>query len=803
MARTLPAHLQGVDLREAILDAADSFLAEEGYSSFTMDQLASRVGIGKGTTYLNFSSKEEVALAVIARVVRRVMDRLEGIAASPTSPARRLEAMLIGRVLLRHEGFSHYRSHFVELLGPLRAQLQELRHEHSHVEARAFARLIEEGVASGDFEQCDPLPTAHALLIATEALLPSHLTAAELHDKRRLRAQTKRVAELLVRGLEAKGQSHSRRRGRSTRRLATAAASVAALLLFDPSRSSAQTDATIVAGIDSALARYDSASPGCAVSVSRAGQVIAEKARGLASIELRAPNTPATVFNAGSIAKQFTALSTLMLMRDGKLSLDDPVRKYVPELPSYGSAVLIRHLLEHTSGIRDQGELLWIAGGRDDARYTRETMLDLLATQKSLNFMPGTEFSYSNTEYDLLALIIERVSGAPLRDFANERIFKPLGMAHTEFRNDAGEVIAGRASGYRPARAGAWRLGASLSDVYGGGELFTTTGDLLRWERNFGNPVVGDRAIVELMQTEVKPRGQPTGFGLGLTVSTYRGARVIGHEGRTFGYQSDVERFPDLDLAIAVLCNGRDIDAYTIARQIVAPLVSTSAAGSPAVQSAAITPGSPSHPLESYTGIYFNPSTLAVRRVVVRSGKLVWARGEGTELIPVGGDVFQLSGSPVQMRFAFISGSKPSLTVTQSGRISTYARMESFTGDTREYSGQYDGAELATTYSVSAHDSTITLRVNADFSVDARPVFKDGFAIADGVIVRFQRSGSGAISGMTLSTSRARNVLFTRRGSGRGVAGSADHLIRQSLDQRQQSFHRGGTKPNSRVSLNE
>lgn len=497
-------------------------------------------------------------------------------------------------------------------------------------------------------------------------------------------------------------------------------------------------------------------SPGCAVSVSRGGAIVHEAGYGMASIELQVPNTPDTVFHAGSVAKQFTALAVLMLEAEGKLRLDDSIRTHVPELPAWAQPVTIRHLLQHTGGIRDADELLWIAGGKDDARTTEELVMDLLSRQRAVNFAPGTQFLYSGTGYMLLGMAVTRASGEAFPAFIQRRIFAPLGMTRSQIRDDYSSVIPNRATGYRRDGRPNWHLGVYLSDLVGGGALFTTVGDLQRWQASFGAP------LMQKLETEGRLRsGHGTGWGMGLQLGTYRGQPAIGHEGRDFGYMSDVVRLPEAELSVAVLCNGRDLDAFTFSRQIVNLFV-------PAPESTPQTPSTSTAQVADVTrhaGTFLNPQTLAVRRVEARDGKLVWARGAGTVLEPVAESRFRFTGQQTEVHFINTN----ELQVINAGRPpSEYRRVEPFAGALAEYTGTWRSDEVNATYEVTVDGGKLLFRAGPAFHFTAEPVFADAFQIAEGMLVRFFRDRRGKLARMEVSTNRARNVTFLRsKASGR------------------------------------
>ena len=267
-----------------------------------------------------------------------------------------------------------------------------------------------------------------------------------------------------------------------------------AVLLIAPASARAQQVATtsnaLSARIDQVFASAERpGSPGCAVGAGRDGRVLYTHGYGLANLEYDVPITGASIFESGSVAKQFTAAAIVLLAQDGKLSLDDDIRKYLPEVPDFGETIRIRHLLTHTSGLRDQWELLGIEGrGPGTQVHSPATTLDLVAHQKALNFPPGTEYSYSNTGYALAGVIVQRVSGQTLDAFTQARLFGPLGMTHTRWRDDFTAVVKGRTTAYSGTAERGFHTDMSFTNMIGNGGLLTTVGDLLLWNENFFNP---------------------------------------------------------------------------------------------------------------------------------------------------------------------------------------------------------------------------------------------------------------------------------------------------------------------------
>jgi CubicO group peptidase (beta-lactamase class C family) len=507
--------------------------------------------------------------------------------------------------------------------------------------------------------------------------------------------------------------------------------------------------------------------PGCAVGAARNGQILAERAYGMANLETGTPNTPRTVFHAASLAKQVTAMAVMLLVRDGKFSLDEDVRRLLPELPDYGRVITARHLLTHTSGLRDYIELLILQRGRfEEDRITRADLIDIVGRQRSLNFAPGTEFSYSNTGYALLALLVERVSGRPLRDFAAERIFLPLGLTSTRFQDDVTSLVPGRAWGYA-SRDGDWHSSMPNYDVSGPTNLLTTVGDLLIWLDNLDRPRVGDSAIVRQMTTNaVLANGDTASYGFGLGLTRFWGPPVQEHEGSDPGFRAYSGHYPDQHLAIAVLCNTRSANAVGLGHDVAAVYLGDIHRPTPPYTVA------PAEPVDSLAGavragVYFEPAGVEVVEFSWRNGALYTARQGGRRLVPLGRHRFQVEGVPVIHTFGadphsgFVARSlEPGHHNPVAFEWRAPARMtpESLTA----YTGEYFSLELNATYRISADDSTLILRTGSAPAMTFRPAFQDAFT--DGqLVVQFTRRGNH-VTGLQLSHPRALRVAFVRAG---------------------------------------
>jgi CubicO group peptidase (beta-lactamase class C family) len=316
---------------------------------------------------------------------------------------------------------------------------------------------------------------------------------------------------------------------------------------------------SVTARVDKLFAQWNkSDSPGCALGIVRDGQLIYKHGYGMANLDYSIPISPQSIFNIESMAKQFTAMGILLLAKQGKLSLDDDMQKYLPELPRYQSPITIRHLIHHTSGIRDYWDLVELAGMRgENVHLTEADFLGLIARQKELNFKPGEEYLYSNSGYFLLGLIVKRVSGKSLREFAGEKIFKPLGMNNTQFVDDRTLVVKNRAAAYLPTGNGGFSAAIPTDDPVGDGGLYTTVEDLFLWDQNFYDNRLGGGPdlITEELSLGKLNNGEKIDYAFGLAVEEYKGLKTILHGGSGSGFAATMIRFPEQKFSVMCFCN--------------------------------------------------------------------------------------------------------------------------------------------------------------------------------------------------------------------------------------------------------
>lgn len=392
--------------------------------------------------------------------------------------------------------------------------------------------------------------------------------------------------------------------------------------------------------VDLLFAKWASpTSPGAAVAVIQKGEIIYSHGYGMASLEYGVPITPTTVFHVASLSKQFTAFAILLLAQEGKLSLDDDIRKYVPEMRDFGTPITIRELLHHTSGLRDQWGLLRLAGWRHDDVITERDVLGLLWRQKELNFKPGEQMLYSNTGYTLLALIVTRVSGVPFSQFTQQRIFQPLGMAHTHFQDEYSNVVKNRAYSYDKDRDGVYRYVALSYSTVGPTSLFTDIEDMARWDENFYTGKVGGKDLIADLQVQGKLNsGQQISYADGLNIRKYRGLKTVSHDGSDAGYRANILRFPDQHFSVIVLSNAGDMEpddiSYNIADVYLArylgPKSGPVSAKTPSLEADSIDPKLTPDQLNDLAGEYYSEELAVLFVVRAKDGHLSvrYPRGE-------------------------------------------------------------------------------------------------------------------------------------------------------------------------------
>lgn len=523
--------------------------------------------------------------------------------------------------------------------------------------------------------------------------------------------------------------------------------------------------------VDAVFAAWDKPdSPGVALAVVREGQVVYSRGYGSAHLEYDVPITPRTVFHAASVSKQFTAFAIQLLAQERKLSLDDDVRKHVPELRIASAPITLRHLLHHTSGLRDQWSLLMLAGLRLEDTITERDILGLLWQQRELNFAPGEEELYSNSGYTLLGLVVQRVSGQSLAAFTQERIFGPLGMKNTHFHEHYGSLVKGRAYSYQRQPEGGWRyLALSYSNV-GATSLFTTVEDLALWDRNFQDMRVGGPAVMAAMHAQGRlNNGRQIAYASGLGIGRYRSLPVVEHSGSDAAYRAYMLRFPEQKTAVLLLGNASDVDGGQLARRVADLYLE----GTPGLAAAVATAFPPEiertaqdlapflGPFEMLPGFVLNFSAEGSRLFVQATSQPRFA------MFASAPERFFTKAFEASVQFGAVAadGKVARATWYQGGRERPLRRIErSQPGEQelRACTGQYYSAELRTLYHLTLRDGKLRLqhpRGEAELEPVSGNDFAAGFPIGT---VRLQRSAAKGCEGLSVTSGRVRNLRFVR-----------------------------------------
>jgi CubicO group peptidase (beta-lactamase class C family) len=505
-----------------------------------------------------------------------------------------------------------------------------------------------------------------------------------------------------------------------------------------------------VANVDTIFQKWNKPDvPGCALGVKHEAAPPLFRAYGSADLEHGVPIDPATVFEAGSVSKQFTAASALILIEQGKLAFDDDVRKYIPELPDYGVTITIAQLLGHTSGLRDWEGVVEIAGWPRTTRiYTGQDALAVAVRQRSLNYRPGTAFSYTNTGYVLLANIVERVSGESLAKFSSAHLFEPLGLTHTQWREDFTRVVKGRAVAYNAYPSGYHQL-MPFDDVIGPGGLLTTVGDLLKWNDALDAGALGRFVTTELQRESTLLDGRTIPYARGLYVGNHHGVREIWHSGETAGYEAFLARYPDQHVSIALLCNtGEEADMGALGEKL-ADLFLPAPANTPAFNPAPVGLTMSAEQLAPYAGHYFDPQAVLQMDLTVKDGGLQRVT-DGQVFAPIAPGEFKSSTSTIRF-----GGDDHFVRDFVDGRTWEYQKIQRWhpgTAELSELAGRYWSDEALATYDVNVVDGHLIIALDDRpwDTMNLDPLSVDTFSRPHHAY-RFIRNANGRVSSLEVS----------------------------------------------------
>jgi CubicO group peptidase (beta-lactamase class C family) len=499
--------------------------------------------------------------------------------------------------------------------------------------------------------------------------------------------------------------------------------------------------------------------PGCAVGVSRGGTTLLERGYGMADLAGERPITPSTILESGSVAKQFTATAVMLLVADGKLALDDDARRYLPELRQYDRTITVRHLLTHTSGLREWSNLVaWQGWPRGTRVHTQGDAFRIITDQQALNYPVGDHYSYTNSGFLLTRTLVERVSGMDFEAFTAARIFKPLGLTHTSWRGDFTRIVPGLSQAYRRDGTG-WRLDMPNDNVIAAGGLWTTVGDWLRWNEHLTQKTLGSAVVDSLTRQMRLTSGLEIAYALGLTVNQYRGTTQIGHSGSTAGYSTYLARYPQLgNLSIAVLCNaaGAPATAYTHA---IVDALHPELARTPAPDT-----------------VTANQSTLLAWRGLYEDG-----RWHTMTRLDTSGGVLRMGTTPVRTLrngTVLLGNQETRLGLSADGKTRTLRAVTS-DGDSvvwtlratdvwapdaaalQSFAGRYRNEEIGVTFTVSVVNGALTVSPRRGVTTTLTPTVRDAFNGDDGA-VWFTRGKGGAIREMHFGESRVWDFVSVR-----------------------------------------
>ncbi|RIK46596.1 MAG: aminopeptidase [Chloroflexi bacterium] len=520
------------------------------------------------------------------------------------------------------------------------------------------------------------------------------------------------------------------------------------------------------ARVDAIFAEWDrDDSPGMALGIVQGGELAYARGYGIANLDLGAPITPATVFHVASVSKQFTALSAALLAEEGKLDLDGDVREHLPELPDLGVTLTPRQFITHTSGLRDQYSLFRLGGWRDDDVQAYDDVWRFALDHQRLNFPPGSEYSYCNTSYTLLATIVERVSGQPFREFVRERLFEPAGMTRSHVHDDITEIVPGRASGYAPREGGGYQRAESNVEAPGAICVYTCVDDLARWVINFGSRAVAGTLLDAALTPGTLSDGSHLRYGYGLALGAYRGLRTVSHGGVDSGYRAEMLWFPEADFGVVILANLSTVKPGALARRVADMCLDGRLAGDELLDTPALALGA--EELAAYTGLFRNPHSHLTRLVKLENGALTANApfGERLPLVPIQPGRFRFGEPAIEIRIeAQADGTRLYREWGSDGRVLTFVEVEVAEPSAAllaEYTGSYVNRDLGVRYSLLLHDGKLVARQKKVADVTLEPTIGDAFRLPH-CEVAFTRNNRDQVTGFDVFAERIRYLRFDR-----------------------------------------
>ncbi len=523
--------------------------------------------------------------------------------------------------------------------------------------------------------------------------------------------------------------------------------------------------------VDEIFAAWDSTrSPGVALGVIHHGELVYARGYGMANLEHGVPISPTTVFRIGSTSKQFTAACIGILAIENKISLEDDIREYLPEMPEYPRPVTVEHLVHHMSGLRDYLTLEFaVRGLRGDDYYTPEDSLELLTRQRELNFLPGDEHLYSNSGYLLMGMIVERVTGQTLAEFAQERIFRPLGMDNTHFHDDHTLPVRNRADGYASSEDG-FRIANTTLDHVGDGGVFTTVEDLFSWDQAFYSDIFGAELTRLMHQTGSLTNGEELEYAFGLSVSERRGLRMVRHAGGFVGFRADMVRYPSEEFTVICLANLGSINPSGLCDEVADIYLTDRFEDDAPAETAADPAGAldpvelPRIALENKAASWLHEASGMTAETSIQDDRLVLiadALGGTRSLTAVGPARFisDFDGQLLSVTFAPADAPAQETTIAIAGVVElTLARIPNLppmtAAERAAYSGRYWSDEVEVAYEVAASSDGVSFGLAGRAPATLQRLGPDSFSGPAGT-VEFLRE-AGTVTGFRLNAGRVR-----------------------------------------------
>jgi CubicO group peptidase (beta-lactamase class C family) len=510
--------------------------------------------------------------------------------------------------------------------------------------------------------------------------------------------------------------------------------------------------------------------PGGVVYISKADKVLYLKAFGLANIQYSIPNTTESVFNLASVSKQFTALGIALLQEDGKLSIEDSIQKYLPELPNFGHKITIRHLLHHTSGLRSTPEMFGLAGWRDGDAISTEDVFNYTCKQRNLNFMPGSEYMYSNTNYVLLSMIIARVTNQNFADWMKTNVFYQLGMSNTYIDESNLNVTAYTSSPYSEENNKQFVIAQNLNHDIGASNVYSSAPDLMKWMKQINNPEKKWLNAINLMLTiDTLTNGTSNEYALGLIRDDYKEKKRIYHNGGIPGYLSFTMNFPDEQLSVIVLTNYLDYQANQRVEMLLSLFLNEKSDKQDAAESIKPVPLNLKFATK-YTSDYWNNKENYSRSVYLENDSLWYLRSNGTKspMLQVNDSMFIIGGvkTPVHINFKKNDGViymhvKDGLKPVQI--FEPYDNSPLASTDLNNYSGVYYSSELETSYTITTDQKGLT-GYHSRHGYFSIKILRKGFVNWSGMAVaKYELDDKGKVIGFYVTMNRVRNVWFAKQ----------------------------------------